>query len=387
MRILYASAVNIGTEKGSSVHFLNLAHALQSKGHEVIVVARGRPACGRANGLRVYSTPETPVPKAKTLLDDLLLILMIVRLTISTHFDILYHRDIPLANRWARLLGIPSIVEVDGIYVDELRAAGMTEPVLRLYRYREMQVVRGAHKIICVTEGIRDQLVSRYGVHRNRCIVVPNATNTELFRPRSKSECQRQVGLKPENYNIGFVGAFQPWVDFELLLTAIKSLRDQNIPVHLTLVGDGPKYEEVKQQVKRHGVTGSVQLTGHAPHKEVPCWIGAFDVTVAPFKRIRNERIGLSPLKLFEYMACARPVVATALPGITETIQAAQAGLLYPIGDTNMLTQHLLSLYHDVGLRETMGRRGREYVVKYHSWNSVAERVESIMLELRAKQR
>ena len=385
MKILYTSVVNIGTEKGSSVHFLNLAHALQSRGQEVVVVALGRPAHGSANGLKVHSVPKIKTPKATTLLSDLLLGLTIVRLTISTRFDVLYHRDVPLANRWARTLGIPSIVEVNGIYVDELRAAGMNELGLRLYRYREMQVVRGARRIICVTAGIRDQLVSHYGVHHDQCVVVPNATDTELFRPQPKLECQQQVGLKPEDYNIGFVGAFKPWIDFERLLTATKCLHDQNIPARFTLVGDGLKYEEVKQQIKQCGLTESIQLIGRVPHKMIPRWIGAFDVCVAPSAGTYVRRIGKSSMKLFEYMACARPVVATALPSIIETIETAQAGLLYDIGDTNMLTQHLLSLYHDVSLREAMGVRGREYVVKHHSWDRVAERIEAVMLELLAK--
>jgi len=382
MKILYASTVNIGTKKGSSVHFLNLARALQSRGHEVVVVALGRPACGNANGLKVYSVPKIMASKATTLLTDLLLGLTIFRLTVTTRFDVLYHRGIALANRWACLFGIPSITEVNGIQVDEFRAAGMSELGLRLYRYREKQIVTNARRVICVTEGIRDQLVGRYAAPHDQCIVLPNAADTVLFRPRPKMKCQEQVGLIPENYNIGFVGAFQPWVDFDSLLRAVQILRNQNVPVRCTFLGDGDRYQEVKQQVKQHQLTERVQLIGYVPHKMVPCWIGAFDVCVAPFTRARNELIGLSPLKLFEYMACARPVVAAALPGTIEPVETAQSGLLYPVEDTNALAQCLLSLCRDVSLGEAMGARGREYVVKHHRWDSVAERIEAVILEL-----
>ena len=147
-------------------------------------------------------------------------------------------------------------------------------------------------------------------------------------------------------------------------------------------MGDGLIFAHIKQLVQQYNLEKYVQLVGRVPHFEIPDWIGAFDVCIAPFSRERNEEIGLSPLKLYEYMACARPVVATALPGITETIEASQCGLVYPVGDTDTLQEHLHTLYKHADLRISMGERGRDYAVKHHSWDSVAKRTEQLMLHL-----
>jgi glycosyltransferase involved in cell wall biosynthesis len=125
-----------------------------------------------------------------------------------------------------------------------------------------------------------------------------------------------------------------------------------------------------------------INLPGRVSHFEVPYWIGAFDVCVAPFFIGRNLKIGLSPLKLYEYLACARPVVATELPGITEAVLSSGAGLLYPPGDAVQLAQRFLYLHQFPERARELGLDGRQYVIEYHSWASVAKKTEQILFDL-----
>jgi glycosyltransferase involved in cell wall biosynthesis len=122
-----------------------------------------------------------------------------------------------------------------------------------------------------------------------------------------------------------------------------------------------------------------VLFAGRQDQTDIPKWLSAFDAGIAPFKKARNETIGLSPLKLFEYMACERPIIATTLPGIIEPVEAAQSGRLYSIEDPGSMAQQFLWLYQNPDLRILMGKRGREYILKHHSWAVVAEKVEQIM--------
>ena len=385
MRILYAGTINVGIEKGDSLHFAHLAQALQRRGHDLTVLARGTQVHANFRHLDVHLAPQTTLPKIGPLINDLLLNVAIIKRLASRQFDILYQRGVPMINQFARGLKIPSLVEVNGVRVDELRLHSMGKIRLRYFQFRERQIVQNA-QAICVTEGIREQLVKHYAMAPEQCLVIPNAANTHLFRPQPRRVCQQRVGLDPERYNVGFVGAFQHWVDFESLLHAVRILSDQNIPVHCTLVGDGPDYHKVAQRIGESGLNTRVRLVGRAPHETVPDWMCAFDVCVAPFTRARNELIGLSPLKLFEYLACQRPVVATALPGIAEVIEPAQAGLLYPVEDANALARQLLFLYQNPESRESYGKHGREYILKHHNWGRVAERIEAVMHDLLGRQ-
>jgi glycosyltransferase involved in cell wall biosynthesis len=385
MRILYAGMINLAEEAGPSLHFSRLAQALQSRGHEVAVIARGDRVLASFSDLDVHLVGRIKVPQVATLVNDVVMFLVLARRLRSGQYDVLYQRGVPFANGWARRLKIPSLVEVNGVYVDELSLRGVGGFKLRAYQFRERQIVENAAKVICVTKGIQRQLVERYSVTHDQCLVLPNAADTSLFRPQPQLECQRRVGLCSDWYNIGFIGSFGYWVDFDSLLQATRILLDQHVPVHCTLVGDGPMRTTVEQQIDHLELHEAVDLVGRALHQDVPDWIGAFDVCIAPFLRARNETIGLSPLKLFEYMACQRPVVATALPGIIEAVESAQAGLLYPLEDQEKLAQHLYLLYENAELRQAFENHGREYVLKHHSWQGVAERIEAVMLDLLGK--
>jgi glycosyltransferase involved in cell wall biosynthesis len=382
MRILYAGAVNVGRGRGDAIHFLHLAHALQARGHKLTILARGHLNKDDKRGLEIYAVPYVRLPKGTTLFNDLLMHFRIATIVMREKFDVLYYRGIPLASQWAHLLGIPSVVEVNGIWIDELKIQSSESLRLRIRQKRENSLIEQAQRIICVTEGIREQLMSRYGVFRDKCVVIPNATDVELFSPQPKHKCQKRVGVESKYYNVGFVGAFQHWIDFDMLFDAVQALWHMDVPVRCTLVGDGYKYEEIREKIKRNGLGNLVHLVGFVPHRTVPDWIGAFDVCVAPFTSQRNQAIGVSPLKLYEYLACGRPVVVPALPGIIQTIQVSRSGFLYPVGDVEKLTQHLHTLYKNVDLRKQMQTRGREYVVKHHNWTNVAEKTEAIMMEL-----
>lgn len=378
MKILYASTLDLNQEKASTIHFLALARALSAKGHQLTTISRSTYA-----SVESAASHFPPLRKVKVLFYDWALLFLLLKRLLRGHFDVLYHRDVPLINVLARLFSVPTIVEVNGIYVDELKAAGMSNLGVSLYRLRERAVVRHANRVICVTEGIREQLIARYSVPADRCVVIPNATDTAEFTPSDKAACREAVGLAPQPYHIGFVGKFQPWIDFSTLLRAVQILRADGIPVQCTLIGNGERYQEIVALRQQLHLTECVHMPGYVPHNHITQWIGAFDVCVATFTHKRNARIGLSPLKLFEYLACGRPVVVTALPGLIEVIQESQGGLLYDLGDAEDLARNLSLLYSDTAKRETMGRRGREYVVRAHSWDHVASQVEAIVKSIR----
>jgi glycosyltransferase involved in cell wall biosynthesis len=382
MNILYCGAIDLQSEKGDTLHFVHLAQALAVRGHRLTMLAFGEPGLRPPAAVTLFAIRPIRLRKIGVLFTDIRFLAAMVRVSRGVRFDVLYQRGVPWANQWARLNRLPAVSEVNGIQVDELAAAGMRASSLHFYRQRERLIVRGAQRVICVTAGIRTQLVQRYRVESQRCVVIANAANTERFQPLSKAECRQALGLQEGCFHVGFVGEFQPWIDFEALLRALQTLRGQGLPVVCTLVGAGLRYEEVVQKVQRLGLSDAVHLVGWQAHTAVPRWIGAWDVCIAPFTAGRNQAIGLSPLKIYEYMACERPVVASDLPGITETFQQAQANLLYPIGDSQALARQLATLYTDPALGQEMGRRSRAYVLRHHSWANVAEQTEVILQRL-----
>ena len=121
-----------------------------------------------------------------------------------------------------------------------------------------------------------------------------------------------------------------------MLPRAIAALRRRHPQVHALIVGDGPLRAEVTREVERLGLERHVTLAGAVPHDEIPAFIRAFDVAVAPYPDAPHA-FYFSPLKVFEYMACGVPVVAADLGQLSAVVRDGTTGLVYPAGDLDAL--------------------------------------------------
>lgn len=382
MRILYAGALDLGLEKGDTLHFVQLADALINRGHTLAVVAIGKKVNPAFEQFDLHLVPNIKLRKIGVLIRDVLIFAKTIRLMSECKFDLIYQRGIPYLNRQASYQKIPSIVEINGISVNELQIKGGSGVTLIYTQHRERNIIACASRIFTVSEGIKQQLADIYDVDPSICIVEPNAADVDLFKPMDAKKCKQKMGWLTNYFHILFVGTYQSWVDYSSLLKAISILIGRAHKITSWFVGDGILYEQIRQEVMRLNLEDSVELVGRVPHAEVPLWIGASDVCIVPILPNRGEASAGSPLKLFEYMASHRPVVGTDLPGISEHLQNSSAGLLYPPEDAQALANQIERLYLDSDLRERLGRNGHEYVKNYHSWDNVARKVEEIAAEL-----
>ena len=137
----------------------------------------------------------------------------------------------------------------------------------------------------------------------------------------------------------------------------------------------------LKDMVDRYGLHQEITFAGTIKHKEVSVFINAFDVCLAPFKRERNEKIGLSPLKLYEYLACARPVIASRVQGVSEVIEKGNCGYLFEPDDMEDLASKIIKSYNERDRLSRLGNNGRILVEKRFSWERIARRVENLLKE------
>lgn len=239
-----------------------------------------------------------------------------------------------------------------------------------------------ASRVICVTEGIKRELVKSYGVKNAICRVIPNGANTNLFRPMDKIACRRRLGLKEDHFYLGFVGSFRSWVGLDTLIEALSMIKDRGFEkIRCILVGNGGPIDNLKEIVKRHNLQKEVIFTGDIRYEEVVLFINSFDVCLAPFKRDRNLKIGLSPLKLYEYLACARAVIASRLQGISEVIGDGKCGYLFEPDVVEDLASRVIECYGERDKLIELGDNGRALVEKSFSWEKTARRVESVLRE------
>jgi glycosyltransferase involved in cell wall biosynthesis len=172
---------------------------------------------------------------------------------------------------------------------------------------------------------------------------------------------------------VGFLGTLKPWHDVTTLVRAMGLLRHLTPAAHLLIVGDGPERERLEDLARSVGIADTASFTGAVPHDSVASYVGAFDVATVPYGRMRN--FYFSPIKLFEYLAAGRPVVAADVGDIGHCVRRGETGLLYPPGDAEALASAISALLNDPAQASSLARSGREHVRAYHTWEGNARLV------------
>ena len=287
--------------------------------------------------------------------------------------DIVYYRwmDSPHPLLFARLVGAQCVCEVNGEPVPDWSESDRTLKRILKHWLASFALSR-CDRVVVLTEGLRDLVVRRYRVATERVAVLPSGTDTALFTPQDAAACRRRIGLGLDRDYIGFVGSFYRYQGLQCLLDAMALIRRTRPSVHLLLVGDGEAGQELRQQADRLALNPCITWAGRIPYQEVPAWIGAMTLCVAPFRGDRGET---SPVKIFDYLACGKPVIASAIPSVSATFVQEAGVVLVPPDDPDALAQTVLALLNDQDRQAHMAALGRNFVEHEFSWTYLTNRL------------
>jgi glycosyltransferase involved in cell wall biosynthesis len=268
------------------------------------------------------------------------------------------------------------VYEINGLASEEVKLKGNSFGV-RLFsvliRGAERMAALCADLIISVTPQIASHLVIRFHVSPNRVEIVGNGVDPEKFLPiRDPAQLniwRKRLGIEEKDRVIGFVG--------NLALRVLN--RTERLKV--LIVGDGVMKPWLLTRVMEEGFGRDFIFTGTMPHETVPVLINVADICVAPFIARRNKETGVSPLKVFEYLACGKPIVASRIEGL-EVIERTGVGILVEPGDPIDLENALLKLLREPQQWREMGQRGLEVARQEFSWESRAATIEHLLTRL-----
>lgn len=392
-------------DKGASIHVRQVVAALREAGDEVLLLARGRGGAsgttggpsGALPGLWLSTEPSSAprwravTPDQDGLSRDLAALSGMRRFgraaapVLRAHApDLLYERlslfgaaGLGLARRQ----GLPLLLEVNAPLVEEqARWRGLhLRPVAARV---EDEVLRGADRVLVVSQTLADWARTR-GVPAGRIVVLPNGVDPRPFAadPAAVAAQRRELGLAPGPV-LGFVGGLRPWHGVAGLLEAAARLRDQGRAFQLLIVGDGPLRAELVALSQSLGLVELVRFTGAVPHEAVPPLLALMDVAVAPYAAGGDGGFYFSPLKVFEYMAAARPVVAADIGQLRAIVNPGHTGLLYRAGDAAALAETIGRLLDDPLQARRMGRQALETVWAEHTWASRAQTIRELGSDL-----
>ncbi len=300
----------------------------------------------------------------------------------ETRPDAVYFRwcvaEGPALTRAAERLGIPCYAEVNGILGEELPEWNL--PARWLAARAERLTARRATGVVVPTAGVRAHLVAAHGLPPEKVLAAGNGVDPAFFTPRAPADCRHRLGLDTSGRLVGFIGSFQAWHGAELLVEAFARAARRDPSVRLVMVGEGPARGAAEAAATRLGCAGRVYWRGRVPRAEVPLWIGALDVAAVLWHPVRKDPG--SSVKLLEYMACARPVVTSDVPGYAEPVNDARAGKAVPVGDAESLAgaiSGILELPEEE--RRAMGARAREFILAHRTWDHTAREILAFMGE------
>ncbi len=233
-------------------------------------------------------------------------------------------------------------------------------------------------RIVCVSQAVADHHRRRSGLPANRYQVIYNGIDVDRFRPdrAARRRLREQWGVVGDEPLVAFVGRLDPQKAPELLLEAMELLVARSSPIHAVLAGDGPLRIALERRLADSPAAGRVRLLGH--WDDVPGLLSAADLLAMPS---RWEGFGLAAA---EAMAAERPVVATAVAGLTEVVEAERTGLLVPCDDPIALAGAVARLAGRADLRRAMGQAGRARVERLFRIEDCVARHERLYEEVTA---
>ena len=374
MNILYLHRV--ASKDGQDVHIEEMIAAMRRQGHEVTVVAprtAATAAFGYDGGL---------VARIKRLLPGVLYELLELSYTFYAFFrlkraydqhrpDVLYERYnlFFLAGLWLKWwTGIPYLVEVNAPLAQERAAFGGLK-LKRLAAWSERAVWRGADMTLPVTNVLAGFL-RRAGVPDSHIRVVPNGINQARFHTGLDGTALRaELGLTGKVV-LGFTGFIREWHGLPHVVDAMAAMSNRD-ELHLLVIGDGPGLADLQAHAQRTGMLDHITCLGLVNRERIAACIAVFDIALQP--KVVDYA---SPLKLFEYMALGRAIVAPDQENIREVLADDHNALLFRSDDVADFRAQIMKLCGNTDLRRRLGEAAARSIEEQgYTWDHNARTV------------
>jgi len=248
------------------------------------------------------------------------------------------------------------------------------------YSNIEKTILGNVDALIFASTLLRKDISDRYALSRRvRKIVIPNGVDVELFRPMKKDYARKQLNIPMNAKIILYSGAIESNRGIQTLLRAFSYVVREfhNSQVYLIITGKGSASKRCKMLASRLGLQDRTLFLDWLPYGEVPLYMNAADVAVLPNSKNEFTRFCEVPLKLMEYMACAKPVVTTDV-GDCGKVVGNERGLVVPPEYPERLAYALKSLLIDQDTLDTLGWNARKLALSF-SWRHLSLKLERLM--------
>jgi glycosyltransferase involved in cell wall biosynthesis len=379
-RFLYTAFDIVPSPKGASTHILHNIRGLVNSQYEVHLLTPNDgvlPVEDSVEGARVTRIPqdlsqnflERAVHFGKAVL---------AHLTLHPDYDVVHYRNIwdglAVAQSKKRF-GYKTLFEVNGLPSIELKYhyPGIDSGLLSKIKEQEIATLHLSDAIICPSNVTRDYLTS-LGLDRKRVTVIPNGVSPSDFSPSPLPSREGRVPV------LLYIGTLADWQGLDIVIRALPRILEQQT-VQLQVVGRGRSRQRklLVKQIRKLGVEGNVIIQPAVPHHEVATLIAGADICLAPLGlNDRNVTQGACPIKVLEYMASSRPLIASNIPIVRELVREDLDALLFSPNDPEDLARQVLVLLNDYELSKRLADSATERARNQFTWHRAQKKLVKV---------
>jgi len=279
--------------------------------------------------------------------------------------------------RVAKKINIPYLIEIDspGAY-EQITFQTYYRNTKWLVNYIEIQHIKAGKTAFTVSNKLKEFFVKK-GISKDLVSVIPNGANPQIFSPEISNDLIKEKYDLHNCVVVGFVGSFIFWHGIENLLTVIERTLKKFDNVEFLMVGKGGPLEHlITKFIDDHNLKDKVLLTGYVLHNEVPAYISAMDIVLAPYPDL--DFFYYSPVKVYEYMSCGKAVIATKIGQIAEIIEDQKTGFLTKPNDIEQIIHLISELIENDKLREDVGHAARKEILEKHTWDRRGKKLSDL---------
>ncbi len=357
--------------------------SLERLGHDAVVVCQlgDQQQFVEQEGHRLFlRIPIFDFPLVKQLSLVFFPFLITLFVFIFSRIDVVYERGRIFGGvgvLLAALFRVRSVYELNEPYPDI--------PVL-LGQYRAhslfMTAVRGWHDFVvnhATMITVTHPSLIRQGIApKTKTIVIEHGVDSRVFSGVSGDVVRRMYNLS-RKFVVLYAGSFAPWHACDQILRAAQLVVRKSPKVVFLMVGKGDMYLQCRQLAKELCVEKAVLFVGNVPYEEMPRYVAASDACLALFDRtyppFQAYSFFYSPMKVNEYRACGKPIIASNFGNLAKLVKHRVHGLLVHEHHTREVVDAILTLTWEPGLCEKIGKTNRADAVRRYEWDSINKRI------------
>ena len=383
-RVLYTAFDIVPSPKGASTHILHFLRGLVNGQFDVHLLTPNDGLLSQEDTLEGARLTRISQDLTQNFLARATHFgkAVLTHLTLNPNYDVVHFRNIWdglfIAQNKKRL-GYKTLFEVNGLPSIELKYhyPGIDAGLLTKIKEQEIATLHLSDAIICPSNVTRDYIAS-LGLSRSRVTVIPNGVSPSDF---SVSPLPSREGRVPV---LLYIGTLADWQGLEVVIKALPKILEKQ-PVQLRIVGRGRSRQRkiLLKQIRKLGVEGSVQVEAARPHHEIPALITDADICLAPLGlNDRNVTQGACPIKVLEYMASGRPLIASNMPIVRELVRDDVDALLFSPNDPEDLARQVLALLNDFELSQRLSASASERALTKFTWHEAQKKLLKVYEKL-----